>query len=804
MNAQSNQPSRYIGKPVLRKEDLRLVTGAGRYSDDFTLPGLTHAAMVRSPYARARIVSISTAAALALPGVLAVFTGQDVIAAGLKPLVHDNFLMGSAETQKSGADIILVNSSGKPIVSTPHHLLPPDISIYSGEAVAMVVAETADIAKAAASLVDVEFEELPFVVDAVQALEPDAPQLWEEFPGNIGIDAHVGDQDATDAIFASASKVASLHTHIQRVTGVTMEPRSATGSYDPETQRYQLYAGSSGVWRHKIELALVLGVPPSHVRVIAEDVGGNFGTKNNLSVELALVTWAAKEVGRPVKWTAERGEAFASDYQGRDLTVDAELALDDDGNFLALRTRNISNLGAHFVSFQPLRKGASLMSNVYDIPVGSVRAIGAITNTASTAPFRSAGRPEAIFVMERLVDIAAQRFGFDRIELRRRNLVQPSQFPYRNIAGIEYDSGDYEGVMDAALRMIDWDGFPARAQDARAQGKRRGIGIANYVEITTGMPREKAEIRVDPDGMVELVIGTMSSGQGHETSFAQVAAELLGIGLNQVRLMAGDTDRLTIGGGSISGRSMRFACVVINEAVNRVIEQASKVVAHVTGVDSSAVTFANGVLKASEASEFTIFDVARLIRDRPDLPEELRAPLYGEHDHFFSDASFPFGAQACEVEVDLATGAVRLVDIAAVDDVGRAINPLILHGQTIGGCVQGLGQAMIEHVVYDEESGQLMTGSLMDYGLLRAESVPMFKVEISEVPATMNPMGVRSGGEGGTTPALAVFVNAVVDALKEFGVEHIEMPLTPQKVWSAIHEKAGLPENQMLRDLMML
>lgn len=787
-----DQMPRYIGKPILRKEDLRLITGAGRYSDDFNLPGQAYAAFVRSPYAHARIISIDASAALAMDGVLAVFTGKDIAAAGLNPIPHDNSLMGTAELQRQGADIILVNSDGSPVVSPAHQLLPETHAHYAGEAVAMVVAETSDIAKDAMTVVDVEYEELPFVVDAVAAIAPGAPQIFDRFPRNIGLDGEVGDREGTEAAFAKATKVVSLHTHIQRVTGVTMEPRAATGSYDPETGQYQLYAGSSGVFRHKLELSKVLGVTPDKVRVIAEDVGGNFGTKNNLSVELALTVWAAQQVGRPVKWTSERGEAFLSDYQGRDLTVDIELAMDDEGNFLALRSRNVSNVGAYFASFQPLRKGVSLMSNVYDVPVGFVHAIGAITNTGTTAPFRSAGRPEAIFVMERLVDIAAQRFGFDRIELRRRNLIKPDQLPYRNIAGLVYDSGDYAASMEAVLRMVDWDGFPLRAEEAKSRGCRRGIGVANYIEITTGIPREWAEIRVDPESGFELAIGTMSSGQGHETSFAQVAAEWLGVSIEQVRLVAGDTDRLVFGGGSISGRSMRFASVVIREAIDRVVEQAAKVVAHVAGVDPAEVTFAEGVLTAgSTTTEMTIMDVARLIQSESRLPDNLRKPLRGEHDHFFPDPGYPFGAQACEVEVDLATGTVTIIDIAAIDDVGRAINPLILHGQTIGASVQGLGQALMEHIIYDEETGQLLTGSLMDYALPRAEGVPNFKVAITETPAPSNPLGIRAGGEGGTTPALAMLVNAVVDALKEFGIEHLEMPLTPQRVWSAIHDKVG-------------
>jgi aerobic carbon-monoxide dehydrogenase large subunit len=782
-----NTAPKYIGKPILRKEDARLITGAGRYSDDFNMPGQLYAAMVRSPYASALIRGIDAEAALAMEGVIAVFSGKDIAAAGLRAIPHDHLWLGTPEQMRLSPDVCLLNSDGSPLRVPPHAILPETQSRFAGEAVAMVVAETSDLAKEAAALIDVDYEERPFLVAAAEAIEEGAPQLWPDIPNNICMDAEVGDRDATDAAFAIAPHVVELDTHIQRVTGVTMEPRCAVGSYDAETGRYQLYAGSSGVFRHKIELAHVLDVPPDAVRVLAHDVGGNFGTKNNFYPEYALVTWAAKELGRSVKWTSERQEAFMSDYQGRDLTVHAELALDEEGNFLGLRARNISNLGAYYASSQPLRKGVGLMPNVYRIPVAYVNAIAVVTNTVCTTPFRSAGRPEAIFVIERLIDVAAQRLGFDRIALRRRNLIEPDNFPFPNPLGLVYDNGDYGSTMDTALELIDWPGFEARAEGSKARGKRRGIGIANYVEITTGIPRERAEIRIDPDDGVELVIGTMSSGQGHETSFAQVTAEWLGVPLDKVRLTAGDTDRLIVGGGSISGRSMRFASVLIQKAVDQIIAQCSRVVAHLAGVTPEQVRFHDGVLRAGNGpTEMTVMDVARVIQTDARLPDDLKIPLYGEHDHLFREAGFPFGAQACEVEVDIETGVVSIVDIAAVDDVGKAINPLILHGQTIGGAVQGLGQALMEHFVYDPESGQVLSGSLMDYALPKAESMPNFKVALSEIPSPSNPMGIRAGGEGGTTPALAVLVNAVVDALKEFGVEHIEMPLTPQRVWRAI------------------
>lgn len=782
---------RLIGRPLPRKEDLRLITGAGRYSDDFSMPGQAHAVVIRSPYAHAEIVAIDADAALGMPGVLAIVTGQDIADAGLNPIPHDHLFIGKPEQMKLAPDVYMVNKDGSPFQVPPHMILPRERTRFVGEAVAMVIAETVEAAKDAAAMVDIEFRELPFVVNAVDALAPGAPPVWDDISGNICVDAEIGDERRVAEIFASAPRIVSLDTHIQRVTGVTMEPRAATGSYDPETGRYTLYAGSSGVVRHKMELARVLGVPEDRVRVIAHDVGGNFGTRNGLYPEFALVVWAAQQIGRPVKWTAERQESFISDYQGRDLTVRAELALDEDGRFLAVRSENIVNSGAYFPSFQPLRKGIGLMTNVYDMEAAYVQAKAAVTNTVNTAPFRSAGRPEAIFVVERLIDIAAQRFGFDRVELRRKNLITPDMFPYRNPLTLVYDNGDYEATMDAALRLIDWDGFESRRR-APPPHIRRGIAIANYIEITTGLPTERAEVRIDADTGVEIVIGTMSSGQGHETSFAQVAADLLGLPIDMIRLATGDTDRVRVGGGSVSGRSMRFAGVVIARAIDQIVAQSKEVLAFLRNVGLDEIDFADGLFLLPDGMRCSVLDVARMIEaSAASLPQGLDRPLYGECEHLFREAGFPFGAQACEVEVDIETGMVTIIDIAAVDDVGRAINPLILHGQTVGGAVQGLGQALMEHFQYDPDTGQAVTGSLMDYALPRAENMPNFKVEISEIPSPTNPLGIRAGGEGGTTPALAVLVSAVVDALKEFGVEHIEMPLTPQRVWEAIRAHSG-------------
>jgi carbon-monoxide dehydrogenase large subunit len=554
-----------------------------------------------------------------------------------------------------------------------------------------------------------------------------------------------------------------------------MEPRAAVGAYDAAAKRYTLYAGSGGVVRQKRELAAMLGVEEGAVRVVARDTGGNFGTKNSFFPEFVLVAWASRRLGRPVKWTCERREAFLSDYQGRDLTVEAELALDAQGNFLALRASNLSNAGAHSASHVPLSKGASIITSVYRFPAAYVRARAVLSNTPPTTPYRSAGRPEAIFVVERLIDLAARGLGVDRVELRRRNLIPESAMPFRNPFGLVYDSGAYAKAMASALALGDWNGFAARREEAGARGRLRGIGIANYVEITSGFPTERAELTVRPEGRVDAVIGTLSSGQGHETSFAQLLVEWLGVPFASVNLIQGDTDVVSEGGGSHSGRSMRFASVVLGKASEGIVAKGTAIAARLLEVAQADVEFRDGrfAVKGTDRS-IGIFEVAA------------SEPLAQAHTETLRVAGFPYGCQVCEVEVDPETGVVTIVRIAAVDDVGRAINPLILHGQTHGGFAQGAGQALLEECLYDPGTGQMLSASFMDYAMPRADHFPAFATELSEVASPTNPLGVRAGGEGGTTPALAAIANAIVDALAGLGVTHIELPATPERVWRAI------------------
>jgi carbon-monoxide dehydrogenase large subunit len=778
--AASGKVANGIGQPVRRKEDFRLLTGRGCYGDDVSLPGMAHVVFVRSPHAHARIASIDKRAALAAPGVLAVLTGADYRTAGLGPIPHNPGLSAPPDVQ--------ARLRGAAPIATGHYPLPADRVRFVGEPAAVVVAETIDAAKDAAELIEITWEPLPSVVRAVDAVTPNAPVLWDEAPDNVCIDIEVGDATATAEAFARAAHVVRLDTWAQRVTGVPMEPRTNVAEYDPATGRYTLYTGSGrGVAKAKLDLAQVLGVVAEQVRVLCHDMGGNFGTRNLFYPEYAVLAWAARLVGRPVKWTCERNESFASDWQGRDLTVEAELALDADGNFLAVRGANLSNLGGHAIAFGPLQKGLGLMSSVYRIPAGYFRGRGAVTNTVSTTPYRSSGRPEAIFVVERLIDLAADELGIDPVALRRRNLIPPPAQPYANPFGLTYDSGDYPAAMNAALALADWNGFPERRAEARRRGKWRGIGLANYIEITSGAPRERTEITVLPERKVELVMGTMASGQGHETSFAQLVTEWLGVPFDSIVYVAHDTDRVQAGGGSHSGRSMKLATTIIGQATDEIIARGRKIAGFLFEAGEPDIEFARGRFRvAGTDREIGLFEVAAAAGTRTDLPPELQGPLAGISDQILPVASFPYGTQICEVEVDAETGAVEIVGHTAVDDVGRAVNPMIVHGQTHGGLAQGVGQALLEHSHYDLETGQLLAASFMDYAMPRADIFPEIKTALSEVPSPTNRLGVRSGGEGGTTPALGAVINAIVDALCEFGVRHIEMPATPERVWRAI------------------
>jgi aerobic carbon-monoxide dehydrogenase large subunit len=777
---------RLIGQPMPRHEDARLIVGQGRFTDDFNFPGQAYAAIVRSPRAHARIISIDKARALVVPGVLGAFTGADCLADGLGAIPHDPL-------PKTRDDMKLTGPGGSEVFIGPHLLLPVDKARHVGEAVAMVVAQTKAQALDAAEAIDVIYEELPFVLHSEDAMRPGAPTVWDEVPDNILVDTKFGDAAATDRAFAQAANVVAMDFNIGRVTGVPLEPRAAVANYDTASGRYTLHAGSGGAVRQKNELASVLGIKPDALRVLSFDVGGNFGTRNRVYPEYGLVLWASRKLGRPVKFTASRSECFISDYQGRDLVTKLELALDGNGRFLALRATNISNAGARCVSLSPLSKGAGLITGNYAIPVASLRALSVYTNTIPTQAYRSSGRPEVTFAIERLIDIAAAKLNIDRIRLRRRNLVRPKAMPYRNAVGMTYDSGRYEENMDLAMRIADWDSFNARRRAAKKRGRLLGLGLANYVESSIGAPKEQARITIRPEGRVDVIIGTQPAGQGHETSFAQVVSDLLQVPVESVRIIMGDTDVVRAGGGSHSGRSMRHAATVFSLAATDLIVKGKRIAAIALGTTPDHVEFNDGHFAARETNRsFDFLELAQEIAKLA-LPDDLAGGLAVVADNEMHDPVFPNGCAICEIEIDPDSGGLTLTRYASVDDVGRCINPLIVDGQTHGAIVQGIGQALWEQFVVEADSGQPLTGSLMDYGMPRAHLLPSFRTEIVEVLSPTNPLGIKAGGEGGTTAAPAVIVSAIVDALRPYGMLNINMPATPYRIWQAIQDakKAG-------------
>jgi len=770
---------RYIGQPMPRHEDARLITGHGRFTDDFGFPGQAYAAMVRSPHPHARIVSIDKTRALATPGVLGVYTGVDCAADKLGPIQHDPL-------PKTRDDMKLSGPGGSEVFIGPHLLLPADKTRHVGEAVAMVVAETRAQALDAAEAVAVVYDELPFVLHSEDAMASGAPAVWDEVPANILVDTKFGDHAGTERAFAQAANVVKMDFNIGRVTGVPMEPRACVADYDKASGRSTLHAGSGGAVRQKRELAAVLNIEPDKLRVLSFDVGGNFGTRNRVYPEYGLVLWASRKLARPVKYLATRSECFISDYQGRDLVSKLELALDAKGKFLALRATNISNAGARCVSLSPLSKGSGLITGNYAIPFASLRAVSVFTNTIPTQAYRSSGRPEVTFAIERLIDIAATMLNINRIGLRRRNLVKPKAMPYRNAVGMLYDSGRYEENMDLAMRIADWDGFNARKREAKKRGKLLGLGLANYVESSIGAPKEQARITIKPESKVDVVIGTQPAGQGHETSFAQVVSDLLQVPVEAISIIMGDTDVVKAGGGTHSGRSMRHAATVFSLAATTLIANGKRIAAHILNTTPERVEFSDGRFAARETNRS--FDFLELAQEmtKHALPDDLAKGLAIVTDNEMHDPVFPNGCAVCEIEIDPGTGQLALTRFACVDDVGRCINPLIVHGQTHGAIVQGIGQALCENFVVEADSGQPLTGSFMDYGMPRAHLLPSFNTEIVEVLSPTNPLGIKAGGEGGTTGAPAVIVSALADALKPYGILNLEMPATPFRIWQAI------------------
>ncbi|MGC1305188.1 MAG: xanthine dehydrogenase family protein molybdopterin-binding subunit [Caulobacteraceae bacterium] len=774
--------SGYIGKPIPRVEDLRFVTGRGRYTDDFKLENACFACFARAPYAHALVRGIDVSAAAASPGVIAVFTVEDYLADGHKPMHHVPIPADAVDAKLPA----FTRTPETPIFDAPHLPMVRDKVRHVGEAVAMILAETYAQARDAADLVVVDYEPLPAVILPLDAIAEGAPQLWDEAPRNICFEEYFGDRAATDKAFGKAHLVVERDFVNSRIVNCQMEPRSAIGVWDGAGEIYHMIAGSQGAVRQRVELSQALGVPVDRIEVVCPDTGGGFGPRTTLHAEQLCVTWAAKRVGRPVKWTSDRSEAFLVDYQGRGMTTRAAMAFDKKGRILGMRTEVYGNIGGHTVSFVPVANNYRVTTTAYDVPAATVRAVGVLTNTTPTAPFRGAGRPEAHYVIERLLDMAAKRLGVERIEIRRRNLVPRSAMPYRNALGLTYDSGDFHSNLDIALARADWDGFPERRAESEAAGKLRGIAAANYVESPVGAPRERIVINVRMDGSVEVLAGTQSTGQGHETTFAQVVADHLGVDMNTVRLVTGDTRIIAVGGGTHSDRSMRLGGTLLVEACADLRAQARALAAQAFERPEDEVLFEDGLFSHPSTNRaYSMFEAAALSKD---------AMLSSAKEFNGRMPAYPTGCAVCELEIDPETGVVQIVRYTSIDDVGQPINPLIVDGQVHGGIAQGVGQALMEDYQVDPATGQVLGGSFMDYGVPRADHFPHFEVDFTEDPTRGNPLRVKGGGESGITPATAVIINAVVDALSPYGIEHIDLPATPLKIWRAIQDAGAKAE----------
>jgi aerobic carbon-monoxide dehydrogenase large subunit len=715
-----------IGRPLPRLEDDRLLTGRGRFTDDVALPGQLWCAFVRSPHPHARIVSITSAG-----NCIAILTGEDYAADGLLPMRHIPNPMEALDINQRAFDDPL---------ERPHWPLARGEARHVGEPVAAVIAESREVARDAVERVEVEYEPLPA----------------ERTPC---FQRAMGDKGAVQRALEGAALVVRREFLNQRIASCTIEPRSAVAAYDDG--RYTLITGSQGVHRIQQILSEILRVEKEAVRVVTQDVGGSFGTRAYLHPEQAVVVWAARRLGRPVKWTAERSEAFISDFQGRDCVTRAALGFDADGRILAYEVAAEANVGAHTVSFVPMVNFKNILTTGYRVPSAYVEVSGTITNTLPSVPFRGAGRPEANHVIERLLDIAARGLEIDRAEIRRRNLVRKGELPYRTAAGLVFDSGDFHGYMERALELAGWNDFQSRTK----QGRLRGIGIANYVEAPVGAPRERVEIKIDA-GAVEILAGTQSSGQGHETSFAQVVAELLGVPIERVRLRTGDTDLVAIGGGTHSDRSMRLAGTLLFKCAHAIVARGRELAAEALEARAEDVVFENGAYRIAGTDR-----AVSILELCVEASEEFNGRM----------PAYPAGTAVCEVEVDPQTGGVEIVAYTAVDDVGQPINPMIVEGQAHGAIAQGVGQALMEGVAFDAH--QILNGSFADYGIARSNDLPPFNCELAEDPTAGNPLRVKGGGEGGIVPATPAIINALCDAL---GVDDIAMPATPQRIWRSI------------------
>ena len=767
-----------IGQPVPRLEDPRFITGRGHFVDDINLPRQLYGVVVMSPHAHARIKSINTAAAKAAPGVLAVLTGADVTADKLGSLVP----------------VMPEDMGGPKGFRTLRPILSSGRVRAVGDRVAFVVAETLAQARDAAELVVVDYEAIPAVVDMEDAIKPGAPAVWDEAPNNIAVALMMGNKEATDAAFAKAKHVVSLKLVNNRVNANSIEPRASIGEHHPESDSYTLYSTSQNPHGHRTHVAGdVLKIPQVKLRVIAPDVGGGFGMKGAVYPEDALVLWASRRCGgRPVKWVSTRSEAFLGDSHGRDQVVTGELALDEHGKILGMRVDALHGMGSHVFDASmvvPLF-ALKLAPGVYNIP--AVHAVGraVLTNTPPLQPYRGAGRPEASYLIEQLLDRAARTIGVDPIELRRRNFIPASAMPHKIHSGVTYDSGDFTRVMDECLKLADWNGFPKRAAESKKNGKLRGRGIGYFVE-EAAIFNDRMVIRFDPSGTLMILAGTHSHGQGHQTVYAQMVHEWLGVPIESIGFIQGDTNEVAVGRGTYGSRSMHVGGNALKRAADAIIEKAKPMAAMMMEAAAGDIEFKNGSFHiVGTDRSLPLTAVAQSLHRPMFLPPQFEVGLEASGTAAAEPSNYPNGCHVCEVEIDPETGVVSLASYVSIGDVGKIVNSLLCKGQIHGGVAQGVGQALMESIVFDAD-GQLVTGSFQDYAMPRADDFPEMVSELTEVPATTNPLGIKGAGEAGATGAPPAVVSAILDALRPLGIDHIDMPATPNRIWQAIHKAGG-------------
>jgi carbon-monoxide dehydrogenase large subunit len=765
-----------IGQSVPRFEDPRLVKGGGRYVGDMVLPGMAFGHVLRSPHAHARIRAIDTAAAKAAPGVLAVLTGADWKASGWGDLPVPGGL-----TRRDGS-----------VFKPPYPALTHDYARWVGDYVAFVVAETLHQALDASELVVVDYEPLPAIVSTAEASAPGAPKVWENCADNIGFVQLFGDKAATEAAFAKADHVVKHEFVINRVTAASMEPRGALGDYNAAEDRYTIYTTLQRVHPYRSELSPVLKVPESRIRVVAGDIGGSFGMKSAVYNEVALVLLASKVVGRPVKWMSTRSESFLCDAQARDNVTEAELALDKDGRFLAMRAKVVAAIGAYLqTGMQAFTGNIGTLAGVYRIPAMHADVTAVFTHTNPVRPYRGNGRPEAAYVIERMVDVAADQLGIDPAEIRRRNYIPADAMPFKTALTFTYDSGEFEKSMDIALKLADHGGFEQRRAESRKHGKLRGIGLSNTIERAAAAGFEGAEIRFDKSGTATLLSGSVTQGQGHETIFKQIMCDRLGVDPVDVHYVQGDTAQVSVGEGTGGSRSATIGGCAVDMAAERITTKAKTIAAHLLKIDASELSFADGVFSSPKTNRtLTIQEVAKDAMEPSKLPKGMDVGLTATATYIAPTQNFPNGCHICELEIDEETGLVEIQRYSVVDDVGTVINPLLLKGQIVGGVAQGVGQILMEDIQFDSD-GQILTGSFMDYAMPRATDISAVEVKSNPVPTRTNPLGVKGAGEAGCVGAMPAVANALVDALSHLGIRHVEMPATPERLWRAINGANG-------------